>query len=123
MAASKGHKDVTALLIAKGADVNAKDNSGWTPLQHAVRNGHKDEAEFLIATGADMNAKDDNGCTPLNYLAAHIFHKEKEIAELLITKGADVNAKDNRGWTPLHSALVSDAMDIARALIRAGARE
>jgi ankyrin repeat protein len=40
-AAATGDTDVVKLLLAKGADVNAKEDDGWTPLHWAARNGHK----------------------------------------------------------------------------------
>ena len=66
-AASGGHKEVVELLIAEGADVNAKTDAGFTPLCDAAQFGHKEIAELLIATGADVNAKNKHGETPLDY--------------------------------------------------------
>ena len=60
-AAWGGHKEIAELLIAEGADVNAKRNTGVTPLHHAAWNGHKEVAELLIANGADVNAKIEGG--------------------------------------------------------------
>ena len=39
-----------------GADVNAKDEDGWTPLHFAAQYSHKEIVELLIANGADVNA-------------------------------------------------------------------
>jgi len=47
--------------MAKGADVNAKNDGGYAPLHYAAFNGHKEIAELLIAKGADVNAKDGIG--------------------------------------------------------------
>ena len=90
------------MLIKKGADVNAKNQQGWTRLGFAVTNGDKETAELLIEKGADMNAKDDVGMTPL-HVAARKGHKE--IAKLLIAEGADVNTKDENSLTPLDLAI------------------
>jgi len=58
-----GHKEIVELLIAKGADVNSKDKSGYTPLHGAATDV---TVELLIAEGADVNAKGDDGSTPLD---------------------------------------------------------
>jgi len=52
-AASEGHKEVAALLIAKGADVNAKNKpNGWTPLDWTGINGDHATADLLRKHGA-----------------------------------------------------------------------
>jgi len=105
-------------FLAKGADVNAKDDSGWTPLIHAANRGHNEVAALLIAKGADVNAKNEGGVTTLSFA---VSEGHKEIAELLIAKGADVNTKDDSGWTPLYYAARRGHKEIAELLIAAGA--
>jgi len=100
-AAMFGRKEIAELLIAKGADVNAKNYGEWTPLHLAAGEGHKEVAELLIASGVDVNAKADGELTPLHF-AADKGHKE--VVELLIAKGADVNFKHMMGQTPLDMA-------------------
>ena len=92
------HKQIAEFLLANGADVNAKNRRGATPLHVAARAGQKEVAEFLLANGADIEAKERYGFTPL-HLAVQGNHKE--IVELLLVNGADVNAVDKGGWTPL----------------------
>ena len=83
-AVDAGFKDIVELLIAKGADVNAKDNWNWTPLHSAVY-GHKDIVELLITEGANVNARDGASRTPLFYAKDE---GNSEIVELLRKHGA-----------------------------------
>jgi acetyl esterase/lipase len=116
-AASHGDKALAEFLIANGADVNAKDCMGRTPLALA---GLKDVAEMLIAKGADVNAKNEAGYTQL-HLAARGGNKER--AELFIAKGADVNARDKKGHTPLWYAQKQGHTEIVELLHKNGATE
>lgn len=79
-----GDKPAVERLIAQGADVNAKDDGGWTPLHWAAGRHDEQVAELLIAKGADVNAKDNDGWTPLR-IAAKEDHPD--IAELLRKHG------------------------------------
>jgi hypothetical protein len=65
LAASGGHVEVVRLLIAEGADINAKASLDETALHKAADHGHKEVVELLLAAGADINAKDKDGRTPL----------------------------------------------------------
>ncbi len=94
-------QEILELLIANGADVNAKNEYRWTPLHNAALEANKEIVELLIANGADVNAKTNYGETPLHKA---LYEKRKEIIELLIAKGADVNAENQFGWTPLYRA-------------------
>jgi len=121
-AALNGHKEIAELLIAKGADVDAKDALGNTPLYNTISfnaalDGYKEIAELLIHNSADVNAQDKNGNTPLHEAATSGL---KEVVELLIANGADVNAKKKFGRTPLHGAATKG---IAELLIAKGADE
>ena len=64
-AASSGNIVAAKKHLAAGADVNAKDIVGKTPLHWAAGNEGRQVAELLIAKGVDVNAKDDYGNTPL----------------------------------------------------------
>ncbi|MDB4712759.1 ankyrin repeat domain-containing protein [bacterium] len=97
-AAKQGNLEAVKQHLADGADVNAKDKYGLTPLHHAAWQGRNEIVELLIANGADVNAKDVDGGTPLHEAASD---GRKEVVELLIDNGADVNVKDDRGMTPL----------------------
>lgn len=62
----EGNTDVVRSLVSSpGADVNATDERGSTPLLEAARYGHNDITRILIAAGADLKAKDHDGKTAL----------------------------------------------------------
>lgn len=104
-----GLKEVVAVFLAHGMDVNARNKDGASPLHVAVNPyGIVKDAvgliELLIAKGADINAKDNDGDTPLLAAVGSYSGAKKEIVELLLAKGADVNARTNKGFgdkTPL----------------------
>ena len=87
-------------LIARGADIHAKDH-GTTLLHFAARFGAAKVAMELIARGADIHAKDRKGMTPLHYA---VENGAEKLAMELIARGADIHAKDREGMTLLHYA-------------------
>lgn len=112
--------EVTALLAAKGANVNALVGRGKTQLFRAVDENRADLAKVLLENGADINAFGNYGITPLCLAAGD--EEKLPLAELLISKGADVNArKDEKKWTPLARALYEGNIAAAKLLIEHGA--
>lgn len=95
-ASQSGNKDLAALYIVDGADVNSKRSvRDDTPLFLAVQADSQDMTQFLIAHGADVNARNKFGRMP-------IFNvRSGPMVELLVEHGADVNPKDIYRKTPL----------------------
>lgn len=107
-AAMSKKPEMCRVLVANGANVNARDNFNETPLHWA----HNAEvARVLVENGADVRAEDEIQDTPLH--AA----RSAQIAEVLIAAGANVNAKNRFCRTPLNTA---DGADMRRLLILAG---
>jgi ankyrin repeat protein len=128
---------VLNLLLAHGAEVNARDEDGFTALHLACAWGDCAAADTLLAHGADPNASAEAGGkqgrywytysdefvagpTPLHMAAAE---GDAETIHLLLRCGVDVDAKDRRGVTPLTCALHAGNAETARALMAAGARK
>jgi ankyrin repeat protein len=55
---------VARLLLDRGADINARQAGGFTPLHGAAANGDRTMSELLVDRGADPSARNDEGRTP-----------------------------------------------------------
>jgi ankyrin repeat protein len=86
-------------LLASGADVHARDESGNTPLRLASGVA---VATALLRRGANVNERNDDGLTPL-HRAAMTVHPD--LLELYLSNGADVHARSDEGVTPVITAL------------------
>ena len=131
-AAAEGHGEAVQALLAAGADVKARSNGRLTPLLFAVREGQTDAVGALLRAGADVNAPARDDTTPLGLA---VINAHYELAGLLLDAGADPNPADPRGsvlhalaWMrrpgsgrpPLQTGTL-DSLDLARALLEAGA--
>jgi hypothetical protein len=110
-------------LLARGADVNAKDDHGRTALMEASWNGQLAVVQTLLAKGADVSAKDGWGETALMKAS---WNGQPEVVQALLAKGADVHAQDNSGQTALSMAYNDDVRkwlrDPARTSVSPGAK-
>jgi len=116
----KGDAAAMNELIAKGADVNAREenNPGRTALIIASEEDYRDIAGALVSCGADVNAKSTDGSTALMNASAE---GNADIVKLLLSKGADVNASDNLGQTALIKAAADGQKETIEILIGSGA--
>ncbi|KAI0438491.1 hypothetical protein F4803DRAFT_91608 [Xylaria telfairii] len=109
---------VAKLLVKAGANTEATNSNGLTPLSRAAQRNSFEIAELLIRAGANKEAMDVNGLTPLLWA---VRHGSSEVAELLIKEGANKEAMDERGLTPLLWAVRHGSSEVAELLITAGA--
>jgi ankyrin repeat protein len=119
--------DMTALLIAKGADVadvNIRSKSGVSPLLKVMGRGDTQQAELLISHGAEVSVKESlgerKGLTPLHRACARGY---RAIIKMLLARGADINSKTDMGDTPLSLAKENKHTEIVELLRKHGAKE
>lgn len=116
-----GNEKKVQQAIEAGADVNAKDENGLTPLMAAASNNSNPLVIVELSNaGADANAQNKDGLTPL--LLAAVNNSNPLAALEIIKAGAEVNAKDENGLTPLMAAAFKNSNSlIIVELINAGA--
>lgn len=91
-------------LVEQGADINARNKWGQTPLHDILSfpQNQSDAVDLLICLGADIHAVTPEGDTPLHYAAAW---GQLEAAEMLVEKNADLYARNKKGQTPMEYML------------------
>ncbi|MFC4294968.1 ankyrin repeat domain-containing protein [Novosphingobium tardum] len=88
-------------LLQHGANVNARNNKGETPLQAASNIGFVDGVELLLSLGARVDEANSTGETPL---ISAVHRKDAAMARVLLKAGADYKRSDNSGRTALDYA-------------------
>ncbi|HEX2950982.1 MAG TPA: ankyrin repeat domain-containing protein [Armatimonadota bacterium] len=93
---------IVTLLLDQGADANAVDIHGMTPLLAAAKTGEMSLVTVVLQHGANPLAKDKNECSFLHYAAKS---GDDGMVNLALEKGCDAKARDIYRNTPLHYAL------------------
>lgn len=81
-------------LVGKGANVNARDAKGVTPLVVAANLGFVEGVEFLIERGAKVDESNNAGETPL---ITAVHNRNTELMRVLLGAGANPDRADNSG--------------------------
>ena len=117
------------LLLARGANPNARGSDGSTPLIAAADRGNNEIVEALLSAGADVNAQDGKGNTALIVLLDASKDRRKRNVEdylvlmttLLRAKNVNVNLANKNGETALMRAVRLGNVEPAKLLLSAGA--
>lgn len=117
-AAGFGALDSLSFLVDKGADLNARNRRGSTPLFWALHDEAK--VRLLISRGATVNIRQVEGRT-LVYQASTLGNASA-VLRLLLENGGDPNAATLNGLTPLSAAALRGDVEAMRLLIDNGAR-
>lgn len=94
----EGHEATVRLLLSRGADVDARDNTRKTPLMWAAHRGHAAIVRLLLEADADIGDKDSGIMTALHWGA--LYEVDENVVTVLIEGGADLEAKDKNGAMP-----------------------
>jgi len=96
------HMELIKLLLERGAEVNAVNKSGKTPLFHCTFSFSKELLALLASYGADVNAVDNHGNTVLHEDFIGLDHQNfEEFLKALLALGYNINVKNQAGYTPL----------------------
>ncbi|KAF3811815.1 hypothetical protein GCG54_00014571 [Colletotrichum gloeosporioides] len=115
LAAEKGHKTITLLLLQTESDIESKDNTGRTPLSWAAGAGQHAVVQILLDNGSDPESFDNMLQTPLLWAARE---GRTMVVRDLLDFGSNIETWDYAGRTPLswaagegHHAIVRDLLD------------
>ena len=123
--------EIVTTLLDAGAEINAKDNEGNTPLHFAMKRIGREKLSsraydgiirLMLERTADIHSVNACGQTPLHTASA--FRADPPAVELLIQAGANPNVKtfaNCDAWTPLHGATARDSIGIVNVLLKHGA--
>ncbi|WP_337192588.1 ankyrin repeat domain-containing protein [Novosphingobium silvae] len=116
-AARMGREDVIEALVHAGADIEARDERGHTPLVLASYHGMEAATATLLRLGADPDTLGDNGSA----LMGVAFKGHVAIADVLLRSGADPNLRNAAGQTSLMMAALFGRAAVVTLLLEAGA--
>jgi ankyrin repeat protein len=142
-----GDNEIAEYMIIKGADRNARDMEGRTPIMDAATRERTDVLKLLIELGAVVDRPDNHGQTPLHVAAVskrsmsvNILLRAKanvlsydntgccvlhdicnrgltSILEMMLPFARSVNTQDNAGMTPLMHAVVGQHYDCVHTMM------
>ncbi|MHC4741617.1 MAG: ankyrin repeat domain-containing protein [Planctomycetota bacterium] len=136
-------KERAEFFIDRGADVNAKDNGGNSPLSWAILHRRKEVAELLAASGAEVDIfaacglgmtervrlsleQDPNLVNATDLREGTLLHTaaafgQLDVTRILIARGADIEHRNDYDKTPLFEAAIRGHVDVIELLLASGA--
>lgn len=118
-AAQQGATEMVALLLAAGANVEARNAEQRSALYTAAVHGHQDVVEQLLAAGADIDARNGDNLLTAVAIAAH--NGRENIVMTLLSAGANPNLAARDGSTALYFAARGNRNGVVKLLLASGA--
>ena len=119
VAATSGNLQIMAILYKAGADINARDSVGDSPLDLAAEHDQLEAAKLLLEMKARVNDQDKNGMTALMFAAKA---GDVEMVHYLLEAGANPNMSDYTGRDAVGWAQESHRQMVVQALKDAQAK-
>ena len=119
-ASALGQLDIVKERLKGGADVNARNESGRTPLAAAAANGHLAVVNVLLEHGANVNSDGKDGNVTKSALIFAAQRGRIEVVKALLDKKAGLEA-DSFKETALFMAVDGDFQDVVKYLLDHGA--
>jgi len=113
------YPEMITYLLDRGADVNAADEAGWTPLHFAARDQNARIVQMLLEHGAAVDRVDDSGSTPLWQCVNSTYPVDSTVVDLLLACGADPRRKHKHNYSPIDLARAKRNVDLVDRLERA----
>jgi ankyrin repeat protein len=113
LAANRGQDTICSDLITGGADVNAQDLAGETPLYFALATSNSNTLAILLQRGANVALTDTKGDGPLYYA---VIANNTGAVSMLLKYGADPALRNKAGKSPLDYAKESTNEDVVKLL-------
>lgn len=120
LALSRGHNSIAKLLLAHGADINARNSFCQTALHVAATTGFPETVKLVLELGLDINCKDIRCQTPLMIA---INYGNKAVVDFLVSQNAKLDNVDDNGLTALMHAVCARDEYMVKLLIDNGANK
>ncbi|KAF3920681.1 Ankyrin-3 [Orbilia brochopaga] len=115
---ANGHKRTARCLLDEGANVNLRDEQGWTALHCAVRNGNDTLTRMLLEEGANIH---ELTAGQQNAICLAVQYDLKALVRYLIENGAAIDGYGPNGMAPIHIAAMAGEEKILSILLELGA--
>lgn len=118
-AVRNGHKEISKILIERGANINVENRYQWRPFHEAARQGNMELLTLLVEHPMLIKTKRD--ADGHSALRVAVEHRHQDAVELILKHTSNVDSTDFEGNSTLMVAVKNDDFNMAQLLIKNGA--